>query len=329
MRIHRDRFAAGLNATRVLIAFTFGAGFCVLSGLSDSTLALVQVSAMCALVATNPNPTSFAYGVLMGAPLAVVSAGVIEFGLLTHGSSLPLLAIALIPSVFIGCTLSIIPRTGTVGFIMLVFTFVLVDPANTQSYDPTAFAEQSVMFLSAAVIIFLSLVLILPVSPRRRLMRAALSVAEELAGAIDAPVRPDAAGEASRQYDRMAQIYRWNAKIGPARSRRFVLERLVALTDLIAALGRARLALAAADAIPELRGTASAIARGLHARDMDATLQCLDEGAQALLPAQDRPSPEERRIVRQAVSGLHGAAMLLRANRRMLRLTGALDLGTR
>ncbi|MGI4957879.1 MAG: FUSC family protein [Janthinobacterium lividum] len=326
LEYHLDYFAAGLNATRILIAFAIGAAFSILSGLSDSTLALIQISAMCALAATNPNPTSFAYGVLIGAPLAIVAAGFINFFALTHGFAMPVLAISILPAVFIACTLVMYPKTGSIGFIMLVFTFVMLNPANSQSFDLTSFAERAIMFLSAAVIVFLSLVLILPVSPRRRVMRGMLAIARDIEREMDGPAQHEGPALASRQYDRLAQMHQWNGRIGSSGSRRFVLARLIGLTDLVGALGRARAGLDGIDAVEPLRDIVRAIGAGLRKNDIDGTLHRMDDGARTLLdqgksiPAMYRPA------MLRAVSGLYGASAALRANRRMLLLTGTVRI---
>lgn len=322
IRTYVDRFAAGLNATRILIAFTIGCAFCILSGQPDSTLALIQVSAMCALAATNPNPTGFAFGVLIGAPLAVICSGLVNFVLLTQGSALPLLAISLIPPIFFACTLVMIPATGSIGFITLVFTLVLLDPANTQSFDLLAYSEQATMFLASAVIVFLALVLVLPVAPRWRLLRGAASIAEDIERRLDreAPLRSPAL--ISRQYDRLAQLTTWNGRIGPAQHRRFVLARLTGLTDLVGALGRVHLGLDRAEAIPALHEVAGRVRSGLRRDDLDGTLRRMDDGALALMSAGLHLPPAQRQTMLRAVSGLHGAAVLLRAHRRMLALTG-------
>lgn len=321
-RLHADRFAAGLNAARVLIAFVIGAGFSILSGFSDASLALIQVSAICALAATNPDPTSFGLGVLAGAPLAIAAAAILNFFWLTHGSAMPLLAIALIPPVFIACALVMNPRTGSAGFIMLVFTFVMLDPANPQSYDLTAFAERGTMFMASAVIVFLALVLILPVSPRRRVLRGATSIADDIARGLAGPASRDETAAASRRHDRLAQLSQWNGRIGEAESRRFVLSRLVGLTDLAGALDRARLALSAALPMAALRGPAADGLAISPAGDVDDAIRRMEDAAGALLAVSDPLTPAQDRTRLRAVSGLHGASVLLRRHRRMLLLTG-------
>lgn len=323
LRTHRDLFAGGLNATRILIAFVLGAAFSILSGLSDSTLALVQVSAVCALAATNPNPTSFAFGLIIGAPLAVICAGLVNFFLLNQGSAMVLLAVSLLPVVLVGCSLSMNAKTGTVGFIMLVFTIVLLSPANQQSFDLSAFAERSVMFIAAAVIVFLALVLVLPVSPRRRLMRGMTATVAELRAVLDGRLDAGGSGNAGRRYDRLTQIAAWNAQIGPAGSRRFVLARAVALNDLTAAVIRSRRALRRARAVPDLHDAA----REAEARLAGVGVGTLGSLEQATtdLAAQGRDlAPAEADLMRSAVSGLYGAGLLLRDNQRMLTLTGVI-----
>jgi uncharacterized membrane protein YccC len=171
------------------------------------------------------------------------------------------------------------------------------------------------------VIVFLALVLVLPVSPRRRLMRGMTATAAELRAVLDGRLDAGGSGNAGRRYDRLTQIASWNAQIGPAGSRRFVLVRVVALNDLTAAVIRSRRALRRARAVPELRDAA----REAEARLTGVgTLGSLEQAATDLAAQGRSLAPAEADLMRSAVSGLYGASLLLRDNQRMLMLTGVI-----
>ncbi len=312
---HADLYAALLNAARVLIAFSLAAGFCILSGLPDSTLLLINVSAMCALSSTNPNPTSFAWGVVIGAPLAVGVGAVVTFFPLTHGSDMVILAMSLLPPVFLGCVLSLIPRTGTIGFIMLVWMFIAISPSNPQSFDLGTFTENGLLLILSSFIVFLSMVFLLPASPRRRIFRLADAIALDL----ETGAEGDPATLVSRHYDRLAQAWSWMQKRPQTRARRAVFSRMTALAHLGGAIARARRHLATIGPGDRLGGHAEAARQALAQHDpagMRAAATALLEGGHA--------APDVRDDAVGAASGLYGAAALLDANARMLRLTGVL-----
>ena len=312
---HRDLFAALLNAARVLIAFSLAAGFCILSGLPDSTLLLINVSAMCALSSINPNPTGFAWGVVIGAPLAVGVAAIVTFFPLTQGENMVILGLALLPPVFAGCVLSLVPATGTVGFIMLVWMFIAISPSNPQSYDLLTFSENGLLLILSSFIVFLSMVFLLPASPGRRIFRIADAIARDFwAGAHGEPGGPGVpAALVSRHYDRLTQAWRWMQKRPITPARRAVFSRITALAHLSGALARAHRHL---DTIaPQHRlGEHAGAARHALARHDPAGMRA---AASALLAAGGDHAVG-------AASGLYGAAALLEANARMLRLTGVL-----
>ena len=323
---HQDYFACGLNAVRVLLAFTFASAFCILSGFEDSSLALVNVAAMCALSATNPNPTAFAWGVVIGAPIAICDAMLVNFLLLNQGSAMPLLAMAILPHIFIGCILSLRPSTGSVGFIMLVWFFVMLNPSNIQSFDATAYVERGVMLMASAIIVFLSLVLILPASPGRRRFRLFVSVAHDLEEALQGRGEEDAASLITRHYDRLSQALAWSAKLPESPSRKRILARFYGLGDLDCALARARRNLRAATALPVLGPHAGPLlqifpeARGMQTSHASAAK--LEHLSKTLLAAAADQPQAAREAAYRAVSGLHGAALLFRAQEAYLRLTG-------
>nr|WP_321985655.1 FUSC family protein [uncultured Lichenicoccus sp.] len=309
---HRDVYAALLNAARVLIAYSFASGFCILSGLPDSTLLLINVSAMCALSSINPNPTSFAWGVVIGAPLAVGVAAVVTYFALTQGSNMVILALALLPPVFFGCVLSLLPTTGTVGFIMLVWMFIAISPSNPQSFDLLTFTENGLLLILSSFIVFLSMVFLLPASPQRRIFRIAAAIARDL------ETRPegDPATLVTRHYDRLTQARRWMQHRPITPVRQAVFSRLTAMAHLGGAISRAHRHLATIAHDRRLDDPAQAAHRSLAAHDAAGM-----RSAAADLLAAGPAAPASRDNAVGAASGLYGAAALIEANARMLRLT--------
>ena len=310
---HHDYYAGLLNAIRVLIAFALATGFCVLSGLPDSTLLLINVAAMCALSSINPNPNAFGWGVLIGAPIAVTLAAVVTFVPLTQGSSLVVLGLSLLPPMVFGCLLSLNPATGTVGFIALVWMFIAISPGNPQSFDLLAFTERGMFLILSAVIVFMSMNFLLPASPRRRMFRIADAIVQDL----ETGARGDAATLVSRHYDRLVQARGWMKQRPQTPARQAVFSRLTALAHLAGAIGRARRALDQAREDAALAGAAAAAQQALAGNDP----QAMRDSAVDVLAAARKVDPAARAIALRVASGLYGTAVLTEMNARMMRVT--------
>lgn len=107
-------------------------------------------------------------------------AAVLNFGVLPHGADMPFLAMAILPIIFGGCLLLMNPKTATIGFNAGVFFFVILGVANQQNYEPSAFIDRNVLYLFAAIIIFISLVLLLPPSATGRRFRVGITIGHDL-----------------------------------------------------------------------------------------------------------------------------------------------------
>ncbi|MFD0937712.1 FUSC family protein, partial [Methylobacterium trifolii] len=233
---HRDFPVALRAALRVAIAFGITAGIMIAAGLPQTSFALVQVAATCALSSVTPDPKKFALGVLMGMPLAALCAGVILFGFLNGNQGYPLLMIALAPVVFLACFLSLHPKTFTVGFIALVFTPVLIAPGNPQDYDPQTFLMNAYLVVASAMILFLAVRLVLPVSASRHRTFALDSARRALAEAMRGE-GGDATTRTSLNADRLFQFAGYGSGSGAVR--RMEMVHAFALAQLESAAARA------------------------------------------------------------------------------------------
>ncbi|MGY2052661.1 FUSC family protein [Methylobacterium sp. JK268] len=311
--VHRERRLALRNAARAVVAFLASAAIFVLAGWPSTATALVQVAAFTALSGINPNPPAFAAGAMLGLPLAAAAAGIVEFLVLDGAQGFPLLALAMAPVVFLACFLSLRPRTGSLGFILLVFFPVILSPANPQPYNPQTYVVSSLLFCLSGIILFLTLRLIPPVreAEHRRwsLLSARRDVADSLRGATEDPE-----ARLARDCDRLVQFAGWRGSNGAAH--RAGLRHAFALAGLDVDAAGAHAALDALAADPACRGPVAAARRALAATDPGA----LREAAAGLLAAGGA-----RRTLARAVADLAEAAYLLEVQRPVFR---RLALGT-
>ncbi len=312
---HRDFQVALRGALRVAIAFAISASIFILAGLPQASFALVQVSATAALSSVTPDPKKFAIGVLMGMPLAALFAGIILFVFLNGNQGFPLLAIAMAPVVFFGCFLSLNPKTFTVGFISLVFTPVLLSPANPQSYDPQTFLMNAYLVVAASVILFLVVRLVLPISKSQHRFYA---LEEARADTADALIGEggDATTRTSLNADRLFQFMAWNSGSGAVR--RASLAHAFALSRLESSAARAhaqmRLLWCADGVQASIRNGREALARG--------NAWGLEDAAYTMIKAGRGETRDTRLRIARAATDLATASQVIRRHGRFFRRLG-------
>ncbi len=302
--MYRDWIGATLGAGRTMIAVGLGAAFCIESGLPGTTGLLVQQAAFTALLGMQPNPTAAALPFCVSLPVAAAAAWVIGFVLLPQAAGFVPFALALAPFAFAAALAARHPATARFGPSLLLYLTLLLAPANTQSFDLSAFLNNVLVQAVAVLFMVLTFQLLLPVSPRRRLLR--------VAGAVGRQVRRSAEGGRTRhdpvsarclRFDWLAQAQVWLGRPTPVRLA--VLTRLSAFTELDSALRRARAGLAA-----------------LGLPMPPCTPGAMDDAARGVLAA--GWAGPQRRWALAAAAGLHGAAVLLRQHGRALRRYGIL-----
>ncbi len=165
---HRDFPVALRGALRVVIGFAVTAAAFVALGLPEASFALVQVAATASLSSVTPDPKKFANGVIVGMTLAAILAGIARFFFLNEVQGFPMLALVMAPVIYLGCFLSLNPKTFGIGFIMIVFFPVLLSPSNPQSYDIQTFLMNGFLVIVASVILGVVVRLVLPISPAQR-----------------------------------------------------------------------------------------------------------------------------------------------------------------
>lgn len=166
--VHRDFPDALREALRAVLAVAISSALFILSGWPGTTTGLLQIAAFAGIVAINPAPVAFARGALLGVPAAIVAAGIIKFVVLNGSQGFPLLAIAMAPVVFVGCFLSRGRRTGSLGFVLLVFFPLFLAPANPQTYDLQAFLDDAVLFSCSSLVCLLSTMFLNASDAKRR-----------------------------------------------------------------------------------------------------------------------------------------------------------------
>lgn len=324
LRVYHDWVGAGLNASRAMLGLALGAAFCIFSGWSGSTSMLVQLAAFVALLGLAPNPSKAAFGGMLAFPGPVLLAGLVKF------LALPLVAgpvpfcIAIGSCCFVLSLLVRLPAAGALSTTLLLFFCLVLSPTNPQQYDLSSFLNLVAAQFMAVLFVMLAFWLILPVQPNRRLFRVADAIGRELKRRLTRPAAQRAQSQAEVQslhYDRLAVAQQWLGR--RTLSRRRLLARLQALSEIDTALWRAETGLDAADGVPALRPAVDRARRSLNQPErgkMEAAAAALLEAGLAVAP----PPADLQPMLLHAVSGLYGAAQVLEAERPILHKAGIL-----
>ncbi|MFT8675560.1 MAG: FUSC family protein [Acetobacter sp.] len=317
---HHDVIAALLNGLRTLVGFSVAAGLCVISDIPATYSALSQVAIILTLAATTYNARGFGMGALIGTPLAIAVAAFLDFGVLLKGADMPFLAMVIIPVIFGGCLLLMNAKTSAVGFNAGVFFFVIMGVDNVQNYEPSVFIDRNVLYLFSAVIIFISLVLLLPPSASRRRFRVGISIGHDLRNQFEGHGEQVGSALISRHYDRLNRILEWNRYLPPTLGRQRVFSRMASLDSLNLELARAHRHLSRAATIPAIRAEAHAAHRATQIYNVDAALYDMKHKARILLDQSINLPHGQMATALAAVSAMVGAIHLLEHNRSAVHL---------
>jgi Fusaric acid resistance protein family len=167
--LYRSYRIAAETAVRAVLWFAIGSTLFVWAGWSAASASLYLVATVAALGVTTPDPRGYTAIALVGAPIAVVLAGILEFIVLDGADAFPVLAIALAPFTIGGALLvtSQSPVWSGLGRINLIAIPTILAPSNPQSYNPQAFLFTSLFIVVAASVLLAAQMLILPVSGDR------------------------------------------------------------------------------------------------------------------------------------------------------------------
>jgi uncharacterized membrane protein YccC len=193
--LYRSYATAAESGVRAAAWFAIASIFFVSAGWPAASVSLSFVALIAALGTTTPNPWAFTVLGLVGAPIAIVLTGILEFVILDGADAFPLLAIALAPFT-IGAALLMTSRNllwSSLGRVFLPYMMLILAPSNPQTYNPQAFLFTCLYIIVAAALLLVAQTLIPPVSDEKRRMRLLAEARNELQQRI----RPN--GEAAEE----------------------------------------------------------------------------------------------------------------------------------
>lgn len=165
-RSHRISAESGIRAAAY---FSIAAAVFAISGWPLTEVALSFVAIIIGRGATMPDPRAFTTMAVVGAPIAALMTGILEFAALNGSTAFPLLAISLAPFLIGAALLMTLQNRllAALGRFNLIFILVLLAPSNPQTYNPQTFLFSVLLLLLATSLLFAAQILIPPVSNDR------------------------------------------------------------------------------------------------------------------------------------------------------------------
>jgi uncharacterized membrane protein YccC len=171
--LYRSYRIAVESGVRAALWLAIASIFYVWAGWPAASVSLSFVALITGLGAITPNPRGLTVIALVGAPIAAVLIGILEFIILNGADAFPLLAIAMAPFTIGAAVLmkSKNPMWAALGRVNLPFMAIILAPSNPQTYNPQSFLFTSLFIVAAAAILLAAQTLIPPVSDDERRMR--------------------------------------------------------------------------------------------------------------------------------------------------------------
>ncbi|KGE77348.1 FUSC family protein [Halomonas salina] len=141
---HRDHLIAGLNALRAGLIFSLLAAFWLATGWDNGQVAMLLGTLFSAFFATRDNPVvvcmMFAKGMLAAIPSALLFGHV----LLAQASGFPMLAMLLMPPLFLGLLGAAVPRLMGYCLAFTIGNILLTMPGNGMDFSFDAFINRAI-----------------------------------------------------------------------------------------------------------------------------------------------------------------------------------------
>jgi Fusaric acid resistance protein family len=167
--LYRSYRISAESGIRAAVYFLIAAAVFAISGWSMTEVALSFVAIIIGRGATMPDPRAFTTMAVVGAPIAALMTGILEFVVLDGSTAFPQLAISLAPFIIGAALLTTVPNRllSALGRFNLIFILVLLAPSNPQTYNPQTFLLSVLLLLLATGLLFATQILIPPVSNDR------------------------------------------------------------------------------------------------------------------------------------------------------------------
>jgi uncharacterized membrane protein YccC len=180
LRSYLDWHTAFRNGLRAMIAVGLGSLIWIATAWPSGGSMLAILGLICGLLATNPSAAAASVDFAKGVVLATLSAFVCKFGLLTHVTGFPLLALSLLPFLAGGAYAGTKPHLTSVVVPLLIFFMPLVRATNPTRYDLQAFLNIAFAYICGSICAVLAFRIVLPPNPALNVERLCSSIGHDV-----------------------------------------------------------------------------------------------------------------------------------------------------
>ncbi|WP_342248120.1 FUSC family protein [Pseudomonas sp. OTU2001] len=307
--LHLDFRLAGMNAVRAFLALFLAGWLWIETAWDGARSGVILIGVMCSLMATLPRPLLASQNYNRGLLIALLLSAVYQFALLPMFTDFEMLAVCLVPLLYLAAVGLASPMTAGIGMGIGLISLLMIGPQNVGAYHNSAMQwfEFAGGYAAAGGLAMVVFALVFPFNPQKRMARLFRQAREDVHEYVTAPA------SVARQFDFESRMLdRLSAMIGllpaatDARSRELFDCSLVC-PALAIALGQAHAQCVNLTVLPE--GTRACLRLGLQemadligARrrvDVDGLLRELAELAETLDALHQAHAEAGRETLRQ------------------------------
>ncbi|MEN5214416.1 FUSC family protein [Pseudomonas pudica] len=307
--LHLDFRLAGMNAVRAFLALFLAGWLWIETAWDGARSGVILIGVMCSLMATLPRPLLASQNYNRGLLVALLLSAVYQFALLPMFTDFEMLAVCLVPLLYLAAVGLASPMTAGIGMGIGLISLLMIGPQNVGAYHNSAMQwfEFAGGYAAAGGLAMVVFALVFPFNPQKRMARLFRQAREDVHEYVTAPA------SVARQFDFESRMLdRLSAMIGllpaatDARSRELFDCSLVC-PALAIALGQAHAQCVNLTVLPE--GTRARLRLGLQemadligARrrvDVDGLLRELAELAETLDALHQAHAEAGRETLRQ------------------------------
>ncbi|MHC6226082.1 FUSC family protein [Pseudomonas sp. X10] len=290
--LHLDFRLAGMNAVRAFLALFLSGWLWIETAWDGARAGVILIGVMCSLMATLPRPLLASQNYNRGLLVALVLSAVYQFALLPIFTDFEMLALCLVPLLYLSAVGLANPMTAGIGMGIGLISLLMIGPQNVSVYHNTAIQwfEFAGGYSAAGVLAMVVFALVFPFNPQKRMARLFSLSREDVYLLVTAPSSLVRQFEfESRMLDRLSAMSGVLPATSDARSRELFDCSLVC-PALAIALVQAQAQCVSSEVLPE--GMKARLHLGLQemadvigARrlvDIDGLLQELDELGETL-----------------------------------------------
>lgn len=251
--LHLDFRLAGMNAARAFLALFLAGWLWIETAWDGARSGVILIGVMCSLMATLPRPLLASQNYNRGLLVALVLSAVYQFGLLPIFTDFEMLALCLIPLLYLAAVGLANPMTAGIGMGIGLVGLLMIGPQNVGAYHNSAIQwfEFAGAYLAGGLLAMVVFALVFPFNPQRRMARLFRLSREDVYQHVTAP------SSLVRQFDFESRMLdRLSAMIGllpatsDARSRELFECNLVC-PALAIVLAKARAQCVTSETLPE------------------------------------------------------------------------------